>query len=229
MNTDPTPRSAAPAGHPQPIDLTTWPRAEHFEHYRVAVPCTYAITVEIDVTALVAALRAAGRKTYPAQIWALAAVVNRHQEFRLTLDADRRPATWPVLHPAFTVLNPDRETFACVWTRFEEDFGAFHGRVVDLLNQHRDATRMFPQGERPPDTFDVSSLPWTSFTAFDLHIGSGTEHFLPIFTLGRHLQRDDRMLLPLAVQVHHAAVDGFHVARLVNDLRDLVAAPDWVA
>lgn len=213
---------------PEPIDLATWTRAEAFTHYRTGVPCTYAITVEVDVTALTAALRASSCKTYAAQAWALANVVNRHPEFRLTLDADGRPATWPVLHPSFTVFNPARETFAAVWTPFEEEFTAFNSRMAELLAQHRDATSMFPQGELPPDTFDISSLPWTSFTAFDLHIRSAWEHFLPIFTLGQHVERDGRTLLPLTVQVHHAAADGFHVARLVNDLRELVAEPDWV-
>lgn len=212
---------------PEPIDLATWTRAELFEHYRSVVPCSYAITVEVDVTALTAALRRSGRKTYAAQAWALATVVNRHQEFRVTLDDHGRPATWPVLQPSFTVLNPTRETFAAVWTPYNEDFAAFNSQMAELLAEHRDATTMFPQGELPPDSFDISSLPWTSFTAFDLHITSDGEHFLPIFTLGRYVDRDGRTFLPLAVQMHHAAADGFHVARLVNDLRDLVGRPDW--
>jgi chloramphenicol O-acetyltransferase type A len=212
---------------PEPIDRATWNRAEPFEYYRSVVPCTYAVTVEVDTTALTAALRRTRRKTYAAQAWALATVVNRHPEFRLALDDEGRPATWPVVHPSFTVLNPARETFAAVWTPYVADFAAFHSLMAELLDEHRGATCMFPQGELPPDTFDISSLPWISFTAFDPHLASGSDHFLPIFTLGRHVERDDRTFLPLAVQMHHAAADGFHVARLVNDLRDLVSRPDW--
>lgn len=213
---------------PEPIDLATWPRAEHFAHYRTTVPCTYAMTVELEVTALAGALREAGRKTYPAQLWALATAVNRQAEFRLTLDAEGRPATWPVLHPSFTVLNPERGTFAAVWTPFDDDFARFHEAVTALLAEHRHATALFPQGELPRDTFDVSSLPWTSFTAFTLNIAGGWDHLLPIFTLGRHVERDGRTFLPLAVQIHHAAADGYHVGRFVEDLRALVARPDWV-
>ncbi|MFC8599839.1 CatA-like O-acetyltransferase [Isoptericola sp. NPDC057191] len=49
-----------------------------------------------------------------------------------------------------------------------------------------------------------------------------------IFTLGRYVERDGRVLLPLAVQVHHAVADGFHTARLVNELQELLADPAWV-
>ena len=92
------------------------------------------MTVEIDVTEFVRAMQPTERKTYIAQIWALAAVVNSHEEFRMTLVRDEatgadQPAIWPVVHPMFTVFNPARETFAAVWAPFDPDFGVFHERV----------------------------------------------------------------------------------------------------
>ncbi|ANJ26090.1 CatA-like O-acetyltransferase [Agromyces aureus] len=213
---------------PDAIDLATWNRREAFEHYRRSVPCTYAITVELDVTAFAAALARSSRKTYVAQIWAIATVVNRHREFRMAETADGEPAVWPVVHPAFTVFNAERETFAAVWTPYEPDFARFHEAAAEVLADAASATSMFPQGELPADVFDISSLPWTSFTGFTLAIDGGTNHLLPIFTLGRYVERDGRTLLPLAVQIHHAAADGFHTSRLVRELEELVADPRWV-
>lgn len=211
-----------------PIDLATWPRREHFEHYRDRVPCTYAVTVEVDVTDMVVALRDSERKTYIAQVWALASIVNRHAEFRMTLTDDGEPAVWDVLHPAFTVFNPERETFACVWSAFDSDFARFHDAAAPLLETHRTATSFFPQGDAPSNIFDVSSLPWTQFTGFALQIDGGSNHLLPIFTLGRYFERDGRTFLPLAIQMHHAAADGFHTARLVEEFTALVGDPTWI-
>ncbi|RZE91004.1 type A chloramphenicol O-acetyltransferase [Streptomyces sp. SCA2-2] len=213
---------------PTPIDLDTWPRRQHFDHYRRRVPCTYAMTVEVDVTTFAAALRRSPRKSYLAQVWALATVVNRHEEFRMCLTDSGDPAVWPVVHPAFTVFNPERETFACVWAPYDPDFGTFHDTAAPLLAEHSRATDFFPQGDPPPNTFDVSSLPWASFTGFTLDIRDGWDHLAPIFTLGRYTEREARLLLPLSVQIHHAAADGFHAARLTNDLQTLLAAPTWL-
>ncbi|MFD6177966.1 MULTISPECIES: type A chloramphenicol O-acetyltransferase [unclassified Isoptericola] len=210
-----------------PVDLATWPRRQHFEHYR-ASPCTYAMTVDLDVTAFAAALRASSRKTYVAQVWALATVVNRHDEFRMCLDADGAPAVWPTVHPAFTVFNATRETFACVWAPYDADFGTFHDTAATLLTEHSRAADLFPQGAPPPNSFDVSSLPWASFTGFTLNIRDAWDHLAPIVTLGRYVEREGRVLLPLAVQIHHAAADGFHTARLVSELQELFADPSWV-
>ncbi|MBV1958908.1 type A chloramphenicol O-acetyltransferase [Streptomyces albidoflavus] len=213
---------------PTPIDLDTWPRRQHFDHYRRRVPCTYAMTVEVDVTAFAAALRRSPRKSYLAQVWALATVVNRHDAFRMCLTASGDPAVWPVVHPAFTVFNPERETFACVWAPYDPDFGTFHDAAAPLLAEHSRATDFFPQGDPPPNAFDVSSLPWASFTGFTLDIRDGWDHLAPIFTLGRYTERDGRLLLPLSVQIHHAAADGFHTARLTDELQTLLADPTWL-
>lgn len=218
----------APIPIPTPIDLDTWPRRQHFDHYRRRVPCTYAMTVEVDVTAFAAALRRSPRKSSLAQVWALATVVNRHEEFRMCLTDSGDPAVWPVVHPAFTVFNPQRETFACVWAPYDPDFGTFHDAAAPLLAEHSRATDFFPQGNPPPNTFDVSSLPWASFTGFTLDIRDGWDHLAPIFTLGRYTEREARLLLPLSVQIHHAAADGFHTARLTNDLQTLLADPTWL-
>jgi chloramphenicol O-acetyltransferase type A len=213
---------------PRPVDVTTWPRHEHFVHYRERVPCSYEATVELDVTAFADALRAGGRKTHPAQLWAISTVVNRHAEFRMTLLADGSPAVWDVVHPMFTVFHPSTETFSAIVVPHDEDFATFHDAAVATTAQYRDDTRMFPQEDRPRNVFDVSSLPWTSFTGFALHVRDGWDHLLPIITLGRYRERDGRTLLPVALQINHAAADGFHAARLLTELEELVGDPAWL-
>ncbi|TDE94813.1 type A chloramphenicol O-acetyltransferase [Occultella glacieicola] len=213
---------------PIPIDLATWPRRQHFEHYLHAVPCTYSMTVELDVTEFVRALRNSPRRTYVAQIWALGTIVNAREEFRMCLTESDAPAVWPVLHPSFTLFNAERETFSSVWAPYDPDFATFHDGAAALLDRHRDSTEFFPVGGGPPNTFDVSSLPWASFTGFNLNIRDAWRHLAPIFTLGRYQEGDGRVFLPLALQVHHAAADGFHSARFVNELQAVFADPSWV-
>ena len=212
----------------EPIDLETWTRRETFEYYRreVSVHLCHHRRDRRDRPRRGASTRRT--QDVPRAVWAVATAVNRHREFRMALTDAGAPATWPVVHPAFTVFNAARETFAAVWAPYEADFGAFHERAADVLSDAASATEMFPMGELPPDVFDISSLPWTSFTGFSLQIDGGTRHLLPIFTIGRHTERDGRTLMPLALQVHHASADGFHAARLIGDIRALAAQPGWV-
>ncbi|GAA1744125.1 CatA-like O-acetyltransferase [Aeromicrobium alkaliterrae] len=214
---------------PTPIDLDTWNRRDHFEHYRRAVACTFSLTAEVDVTAFVAAMASSPRSSYVSQVWALSTVVNRHDELRMCLLPDGSPAVWPVVHPAFTVFNAEAETFSAICVPHSEDFDAFHASAVDLIDRHRESTLLFPMGPPPANAFDVSSLPWTSFSGFNLNVRDGWDHLAPIVTLGRYRRSGERVHMPVAVQIHHAAADGFHVGRLLGELGALFLDPSWAA
>ena len=77
----------------------------------------------------------------------------------------------------------------------------------------------------PENTFPVSMLPWASFQSFNLNLQKGYDYLPPIFTMGKFYREGDNILLPLAVQVHHAVCDGFHLCRLVNELQELLDKP----
>lgn len=42
-------------------------------------------------------------------------------------------------------------------------------------------------------------------------------------------ERAGRLIMPVALQIHHCAADGFHAARLLEDLEQLMLTPHWVA
>ncbi len=67
--------------------------------------------------------------------------------------------------------------------------------------------------------FFVSANPWVSFTSFDLNVANMDNFFAPVFTMGKYYTQGDKVLMPLAIQVHHAVCDGFHVGRMLNELQ----------
>lgn len=74
----------------------------------------------------------------------------------------------------------------------------------------------------PKNIFSVSSIPWTTFTGFNLNVYTDGSYLRPIFTFGKCFEQDGKTLLPLSVQVHHAVCDGFHVSRFIDDFQKLV-------
>ncbi len=67
--------------------------------------------------------------------------------------------------------------------------------------------------------FFVSANPRVSFTSFDLNVANMDNFFAPVFTMGKYYTQGDKVLMPLAIQVHHAVCDGFHVGRMLNELQ----------
>lgn len=132
----------------------------------------------------------------------------------------------PVVHGAHIPRARPSRTSGVLTTA---DFSSFHRAAAQLLAEHGDAIEVFPQGFPPPaNVFDISSLPWRSFTGFTLAMEGGWDHLAPNFTLGRYLERDGKTFLPMVVQIHHAAADGLHTSRLLRDLEELMAEPSWI-
>lgn len=207
-----------------------WPRQEHFHHYMDEVRCSYSLTVPIDVTGLRHAVREKGLRTYPVQIYMLAATVNRFVAFRMGLSDAGEAGYWDVIHPSYTIFHADTGTFSSIWTPYQANFAAFYADCLRDMEAYADDLAFAPKPGMPPNAFDISSVPWVDFSAFHLQVQSEGAHLPPIFTMGRYTEEDGKTLMPLALQVHHAACDGYHAGRFIEALRDMAKAYDsWLA
>ena len=204
----------------QVIDPADWPRAEYFDHYLNAVPCSYSMTVQLELTAI----RRVGLKLYPTMLYLLTKTVNRFGQFRMAFRPDGQLVRYHSMHPSYTVFHPETETFSSLWTAYTDDYGAFCRRYADDLHRYGDGAGMFPKPGMPENCFNVSMVPWASFTSFHLHTADH-RYLLPIFTLGRFEEHGGKVLLPLAAQVHHSVCDGFHLCRFLDALQQQMNTP----
>lgn len=201
-----------------PIDMNKYPRRELFQHFQSDLPCTYAMTTELDITHLLTVLKREKISLYPAVLWLLSTVVNRHQEFRTAFNEEGVAGVWSFLNASYTIFHAETETFSSLWTEYSEDFGAFWRKYDADISKYGNSTAFSP---KPPceNCFPVSAIPWTSFTGFNLHLQKGYDYLLPIFTTGKYSKRDGRILMPVSSQVHHAVCDGFHLSRFLDELQ----------
>ena len=206
-----------------PIRRETWARREYFDHYFTQVPCTYSAVFKLDITLL----RRSGQGLYPAMLYCISTVVNRHEEFRMVLNAQGQVGYYDLVHPCYTVFHKERETFSNLWTRFTPDYETFCGAYQADVAAYGSLPGFQPKPGVPENTFPVSMLPWASFEGFNLNLQKGYDYLPPIFTMGRFYEEGNRVLLPLAVQVHHAVCDGCHLCRLVNELQQLLDEWRW--
>ena len=204
------------------IDRGTWPREEYFRHYFTQVPCTYSAVFKLDITRL----RRQGQKLYPSMVFYLSTVVNRHQEFRMALDEEGNPGYYDIVHPCYTVFHKETETFSNLWTAYTPDYRAFCAAWEKDMRDYGGCPGLMSRPDTPANTFPVSMVPWASFEGFNLNLQNGYDYLPPIFTVGRFYEEGDRVLLPLAVQVHHGVCDGFHLCRLVKELQELLNSCD---
>ncbi|MPM60173.1 Chloramphenicol acetyltransferase [bioreactor metagenome] len=202
------------------INKEEWHRKEYFDHYFNEIPCTYSMTVKLDITKI----KNSDRKLYPTILYFITKVVNRHSEFRTAIDINGNLGVFDEMLPCYTVFNKESETFSNIWTQYCDSYDEFCKLYEKDIEMFGYVKKMIAKPDIPENNFPVSMIPWTTFDGFNLNLQKGYQYLLPIFTMGKYYEENSRYILPLAIQVHHAVCDGFHVSRFVNELQELVEA-----
>ena len=203
------------------IDREHWPRKEYFEHYLHTVPCTYSMTVEIDITSV----RQKKLKLYPTMLYFLAKTVNGMEQFRMSFRESGELVLYETMSPCYTVFHKETKTFSNLWTEYASQYSEFCRRYDEDIACFGAIEAMNAKPHQPENCFTVSMLPWAAFESFHLHV-DGYEYLRPIFTLGKYRKRDGRYWIPMAVQVHHAVCDGYHVCSFIEAFQNAVHALD---
>ena len=194
------------------LDLSTWPRREHFELFRRAEQPFFAVTVSVDVTPLVVP----GRSFTIAALYSAMRAAHLTRAMHLRVRDDR---VWfhPRLRMSTTVLRPD-ETFGFAVLEPIEDFEEFtrHAKA-ELGRAAQVAPLTIPTAD---DIVYHSTLPWLRFTHFTNAMARGDS--VPRVVFGERYQDGSRWRMPVSLEVHHAVMDGLDVHRFIESFETLV-------
>lgn len=206
-----------------PIDLATWPRREHFNYYRNILPVGYTMNVRLDVTRFKAMLDKNGLKFYPSFIWCVSHNILSHPAFRMAVDKEGNPGTHDVVHPNYTIFHEDDHTFSDLWTEHNEDFSAFYRAVQEDMATYGGNHGIKAKPGQPWNFYCISCVPWVDFASYTSHVaGGGQPNMFPVITYGKATEKEGKLTLPMAINIAHAAADGWHTAQFVNSLQELL-------
>lgn len=212
-----------PVREPRPLDLDAWPRREHFRFFRTYDNPYFNVCANVDVTGLVERTRAEHEPSFfVASLWLSLEVANALEPFRYRIRGDG-VIVHPQVHGGSTVLVED-ETFRFAYFPRDPDFERFAGSAGEVLASiQADPGPLDPADDRD-DVIHYSVLPWISFTSFSHARRWGTDDAVPKIVFGRHRAEGARRVMPVSVEVHHALMDGLHVARFYERFRKRIEA-----
>jgi chloramphenicol O-acetyltransferase type A len=194
------------------IDLATWKRRLHFDLYRRIDYPFFSVTVEVDVTRLWRQCQAdPAASFFLAGLFALLRATNASEPLRMRLRGEQ---VW--LHDQVgtgtPILKPD-ETFA--FARFDPapTYAAFRAAGEAAIRRARAAADLADVESEVDDVLYHSTLPWLRFTAFTNALGKDS---IPRVVFGKVSAEGSAFRMPVAVEVHHALVDGLDVARFID-------------
>jgi chloramphenicol O-acetyltransferase type A len=107
----------------------------------------------------------------------------------------------------------------------------FRPRIDEFVREAEvelDRVRQRDDIERYPEAnlIRYSVLPWFDFTSISHARDFSHEDSAPRITFGKITEAGGRCTIPVSIHVHHALVDGLHVAQFVEKFQSCLDAPD---
>lgn len=204
-----------------PLDLRTWKRGQMFYYFAKMAPTGYSLTVDVDITRMLAACREAGVKFFPAYLWLVTKCLNRQEEFRIA-EKEGQIGYYDFLTPLYASFHEDDQTFSLMWTEFQEDFSVFYRAYLENQKRYGDNHGVLCQNRTvpPENAYTVSCVPWISFLRFTVHSYGDKSCYFPSVEAGRYYESGGSILMPLSITCHHAASDGYHVKCFLEDFQE---------
>ena len=196
------------------IEYNTWRRKEYCDIYRNAVQPQYCISFELDVTNFRKYVKENELSFTLAFIYAVSECANEIEEFRYRfLNGD--VVLYESADASFTYLDKETELFKVVEAQMQDTMEEF---VKAAEEKARNQKEHFT-GPVANDVYQFSALPWITYTHISHTDFGQKEKAQPIFDWGKYYKKENKLLMPFSVQVHHAFVDGIHIAKLKDTLQ----------
>lgn len=202
------------------INMDTYERKEHFYHYKNINNCSYSLTYSIDVTNLIEKCKKYNYKFYPTFIYIVSKSINSIKEFRMTLDDNGNLGFYDEVSASYLIFHKDDKTFSSAYTKYNSNFKIFYTNIIKDMEKYKDV-KGFEVIKSPKNTFPVSCLPWINYTGFNLNIPNEINFYAPIITWGQYIIKEDKLEMPITIQINHAVADGYHTSMLLKKIEHL--------
>lgn len=195
------------------LDLSSYPRKAHFDHYRVLANPYVGVTAEVDVTELAACCKARKWSFYLAFLRAAALAANRVPELRRRIRGEGI-VEYDCCDTSHIELLENGTYCYCTLRQDQElPLPAFLDYAEQTRRRYRERASI--EEEDPEGMFFVTSLPWLHYTAFVQPTGGDSN---PRISWGK-FERDcrGRLMLPLTLLCHHALADGLQISQFYRE------------
>ncbi|MBT9776374.1 chloramphenicol acetyltransferase [Clostridium sp. MCC353] len=199
------------------IDTETFDRAGYF-HYFMSKGTTIEFTAKIDVTSAVRKCKGESVNFQSYLLFKLYQVVNTIENFKYDI-VEGRLAAWEKIVPTFSSFSQKTKLFFTLYADMKESYSEFDREYKKTVANYADSNTIVPQGDLPPNIFNVSCIPWLHFEHFSSNSKLGETQIIKMITLGKYEDINGKYMCPFTVQVSHAIADGYHVSLLFEKLQ----------
>jgi len=207
------------------LDIENWHRKEQFFFFKDYDNPFFNVCTELDVGPLTKFIDSYDCTFSTALLFASLKAANETEPLRYRLEDDH-VVVYDKVDAGHRILNDD-ESFSFCHFEYDPDFEAFCKHSHRVLQTHRTGGDGSLTAQRHANNLiHCSTLPWFKFTGFSHARNYDNGDSIPKFVFGKYYHEGSTLMFPFSIEVHHALMDGIHIARYLERFQELLTHPN---
>ena len=195
------------------LDIKNWNRKEQFEFFNQFDDPYFSVVVDVDVTKTLGYAKQQHLSFFALYLHACMTAINSVENFKYRIHGDT-VIIHDVIHASATILREDT-TFGCSFIKYDKDFKVFTKNVAAEKKRIMTSTNLFPE-QNTDDCIYCSAMTWFNFSGHKEPLFGVKKESVPKLAFGKYVEKDSKLMMPVAIAVNHALVDGYHVGQFVE-------------
>ena len=211
----------------QIIYIETWERKENFNFFRRFQNPQLSITSEVECGGAKKRAKEAHQSFFLHYLYAVLRAANEIPELRYRIDPEGRV----VLYDQIDILSPikikENGKFFTIRFPYHEDFETFYQearKIIDSIPENGDPYAA-ENGEVANGDYGLillSATPDLYFTSITGTQEKQSGNNYPLLNAGKAIIKKGKLVMPIAMTIHHGFVDGHHLSLFYRKVEELL-------
>ena len=205
------------------ININSWKRKNQYNFFKKYDNPYFNIGTELEISEFYSFTKQNSISFFIASLFASTKALNLVKELKYRIRGED-VILHDNVHPGSTIIKKD-ETFGFCYFKYSDSFNLFNENAKKSLNEFRLKENQFDPQDNRDDLIHYSILPWITFTSISHARNWNTNNSVPVITMGKYTKRDEKLMMPISIEVHHSLVDGLHLSKYFNHFQEILLQP----
>lgn len=205
------------------IDMNNWNRKQHFDFFNKFDYPHFNITVDIEISQFKKYTKKNNISFFKSMVFLVTKNANEIEEFKYRIIDDDQVVVLDKVNPAFTIMS-DNDLFSFCNSIYYENKEKFFAKMEENIKSYKENPVVSEKADKM-DSIYMTSLPWINFNSITHPINIKDVDSVPRIAWGKYCKEGDKIIIPFSIQVHHALMDGYHVSKFIDDLKNKLENP----
>ncbi|MEM5566050.1 CatA-like O-acetyltransferase [Psychroserpens sp. AS72] len=190
------------------IDINTWKRKQHYDHFKTLKDPYFAVTFPVDVSIAYKKAKAKNVSFFGKYLHDCMKAINDVDELKLRIKDDQ-VVKFDTINASATLMRSN-QTFGFSYIEFDDELDQFLSHLISEKNRIETTGALFPL-RNDLMCIHCSAMPWVNFSGHKEPV-SGVLDSVPKLAFSKIVKENDgKMMMNVSINVNHALVDGYHI------------------